>query len=386
MTMVRFQNGLPLNLTPWVGNNDTTAIGTAISTALDTASEQCYMIGHIYIDGGTGSKTLSAAGGGKISFLTGGVTWATAGSTLKVGINGVSTSAGPGAQANGTYSVFKTLVQGTDTITANTWKDAIMSSGTVTLTHGDLIAIVFEMTVRNGADAVVISCGPTSNNPTFPAVYNFVSPSTRNNQSAKPNAVITFDDGTLGWLSDSLIFSAQSSSTFNSDTAGADEFGNVFRLPYACKVDALWFKGWNASTTGGDKIILYSDPFGSPSVLASATIDYHQQGTNAARATLHQCLLTSEVSLSANTDYAVTVQPQTTSNTTLYNVSVSTAAHFNAWPCGQNAYAVKRLDNTGALAVDSTTKRWTCGVRISSLDDGTGSGVGMIQSRVQLGM
>ena len=355
-------------------NIDTAALGGNVATALDSASEACWMFGRLRIDGAAASKTLSAAGGGSIGFSAGTVTWATAGSTLRVGVTGISTTAGPTIRGDGTYSVYKDLVQGTDAITGSAWNTIAMGTGTATLNHGDLICLAFELTTRNGADVVNVQASASASNQTFPSVINFVSPSTYTSKNALPNCVITFDDGTLGWIDGAANFLAETTQLFNSGTAGADEYGNILRVPFSCKIDGMWFKGWNASTTGAVKLILYSDPLGTPAVAASFTLDYHQQTPTAARASWHEHLLASEITLSPNTDYAVTIQPQTTSNFTLYGNTVSAASHLKSWPGGTNSYAVKRLDATGALATDSTAKRYAIGVRISSLDDGAGGG------------
>ena len=378
MTIVRVQPGLYLPFQLGYRNNDTVTLGTAIATTIDSASEYCAFIGRVYIDGGpaASSKTLNTTGSSSIGFSVGSATWANAGTTLRVGITGVSTAAGPSIRSDTTYSVYKDCVPGTTTITASAWNTIVPGSGTVTLAHGDLIALVFELRALGGADAVNIQCAPGSNNQTFPSVLNFVSPSTFTSKNALPNAILTFSDGTLGWIDGGVPYLSDGSLAFNSGTAGADEYGNIIQVPFDCKIDALWMRGWSASTTGAVKLRIYSDPLGTPAAMSGGDIslDYHQQMPTSARASWCEVLLASEITLSKNTPYAVMLQPQTTSNFTFYQTTLQDASHLKAWPGGTACYAVKRLDNSGAVATDSTAKRWCCGVRISSIDDGAGAG------------
>lgn len=85
MTLVTIPTGL---LYPFATDSQgTTPKASANGTAMDAATEKTAMIGRVYISGRPGSaKTISAAGGGSISFRTGTVTFANAGTTIALGI------------------------------------------------------------------------------------------------------------------------------------------------------------------------------------------------------------------------------------------------------------------------------------------------------------
>src|SRR3990172_6421351 len=135
--------------------------GQTSSGTLDAAGEKIVFIGRMYLEGGPGSKTISSAGG-KIDWRTSAVTWATPGSALRVGIADVDLTKGPPGRDDGTFDVRKDLVQGTDSLASNTWVSTAMDTGTKTIAHGDLVAIVFELTATLGVDSVQVA--KTNNN------------------------------------------------------------------------------------------------------------------------------------------------------------------------------------------------------------------------------
>src|SRR5512146_744096 len=120
--------------------------GSSGTSALNAAGYKTAFIGNVYISGRpVGAKTISAAGGGSISFTPGTNTFADAGTNLRVGIQDADTSNSP-VVPDGTHDVYADLVPGSVTLTGGTWYEADMSSGTKSITHGQEIAIVFEMT------------------------------------------------------------------------------------------------------------------------------------------------------------------------------------------------------------------------------------------------
>ena len=89
MTVQRFLAGrlfIPPN------DSSITAIPSAAMT-IDAAVEAVHYTGQVFLEAGSGSKTISSAGG-KIHWRTSGtVTFANAGTTIRIGLQDVSTSA-----------------------------------------------------------------------------------------------------------------------------------------------------------------------------------------------------------------------------------------------------------------------------------------------------
>src|SRR5262245_7617591 len=101
--------------------------GLSSAGALNAANLIFANIGQVYIDGSPGgTKTISAAGGGKICNMYGGVTFANGTSKIDIGIQDVSAAGFPVAP-DGTFDVKRTMTGGVDTITASAWNEIPMT-------------------------------------------------------------------------------------------------------------------------------------------------------------------------------------------------------------------------------------------------------------------
>lgn len=376
MTLVAIGNGL-MYPSPYSFPHASSATPT-----LDAATEKYAMVGRIYIDGRPGSaKTLST---GTIQYRTGAVTFANGGTTVDIGIQDVASGAGPIAQPDGTFDVKTTLTGGGGGITTTAWNTATMNSGTKNITHGDLIAVVWDMTARAGADSVTITNGSIGwgtgvGSSGLPTTNAFVSSAWQTTNTAgaarSPNVIIVFDDGTLGWLDATIPFTTVGADTFQ-DSTNPDERGMIFQVPWSCKVDALWVLGGVTDASSDFTLKLYSDPTGSPSSLASVAVAAENLGVAALNEFVTAPLAT-EVSLSANTDYIVTMLATGTSNSRLHNIVLGNTAHRAALNGGTTLAKATRNNSSGAFTAESpAVTMYGIGVRISQFDDGTGSGSG----------
>jgi hypothetical protein len=340
------------------------------SFTMDAAAEKVAFIGTIYIDGRPGSaKTISAAGSGKIHFLPGTVTFAdTTGSptNLRVGIQDLDdttggSGAGVGATVDGTFDVYADLVAGTDTITTTTWKSATMTTGTKDITHGQKIAVVFDMTVRGGGntDSVQIN-GLTvaAGNSGFPQLQHNTASWVR--QMSLPICVIEFNDGTLGYLQGSCVHSAVNAVTFASSST-PDEYGIIFQLPFESTAISLWFHGRPTSNAANAELILYSDPTGTPVAEATITLDANNFNLSDGLR-LSEFALPTAKTLAANTNYAVCVRPTTTTNVAVMTFSLADA-NYRKFLAGTNVSRATRSDNAGAFT-PTTTEFPLMGVRL----------------------
>lgn len=359
------------------------AFTQASLAVMDAATEKIAHIGRLYIDGApSGAKTLST---GTIQFQTGTCTFADGSTTLDVGIQDVATGAGPIAQPDGTFDVKATLTGGAG-ITTAAWNTVTMNSGTKDMSHGDLIAVVWDMTARAGSDSVIVA---TENRvlsnalSQLPTTNSFVAGAWQTTitlgAGRNPNVIIVFDDGTLGWLDLSLPISTSSTEQFQNST-NPDERGLIFQVPWDCKVDALWMHESLASAAADFTMKLYSDPLGTPTLLASDThlAEISAGGTGASYMSVPTKVagVITEISLTKDTDYLVTVLATGTANVALTTNILNNEAHRAYLNNGLTLKKATRNNSTGAFTAENPAiTRYIMGVRICSLDDGAGSGV-----------
>jgi hypothetical protein len=348
---------------PAYATNTSNGIVTTAYT-MDAAAEKVAFIGTIYIDGRPGTaKTISSAGG-KIYFLPGTTTFSDASTNLRIGIQDLDdatggSGAGVGATVDGTFDVYDDLVGGTDTITTTTWKTVTMSSGTKDITHGQKIAVVFDMTARGGSDSVQVSAvSIVVANAGFPQVQHNTASWVR--QSSIPIAIIEFDDGTLGMIEGSLPISVATAQSYASNST-PDEYGMIFQLPFESTAISIWMIGRPTSNAANGELILYSDPLGTPVAEATITLDANNfQLTDGVR--FGEWTLPTAFTLAANTDYAVTFRPTTT---TAVNLTYFTLpdANYRKFMAGTNVSRAHRTDNAGAFT-STTTSYPLIGVRL----------------------
>ncbi len=360
------------NWSPWGGD---ALAATASTGSIDAAGEEIFFMGHCFIDGRPASaKTISSAGG-KIHILFGDCTFvAAAGATvMRVGIQDVGVTTAP-ARGDGTYDVYDDLVSATDTITDDTYKTITMSNGTKSITHGDLIAITLGMTARGGADTVgcrVMAMGDTTR--FWPQTVVNAPAATYSVVTRYPNAIIEFDDGTLGWLYGTVPMAASGTTVTYDLNTTPDEYGCTLKFPRPVSVDGLW--GFtNPSALGGPtEALLYSTPTGTPAVLGTINIDHDQRNANAL--SLWTALFAQPIALSAGVEYGVCFRPTTADDFQVVYLEFSNANFLKAVPGGAECAYITRTGNTGAFA-KTTTRRLLCGVLFSSGDDAAGGSGG----------
>lgn len=352
---------------------------SAAQATLALTGNQVAHIGRLYIDGRAASKTLST---GTIQYRTANVTFANGGTTLDIGIQGVSSTAGPLAQPDGTYTVKTTLTGGGGGISANAWNTATMNNGTATLNHGDLVAVVFNMTARAGADSVQVTVfNPESQlNPYIPItnVNSAGAWQTTTNVGANriPNVCIVFDDGTLGWLDYTIPISAVATDTYSTGN-NPNERGMAFQTPWDCKTDGLWALSGVTDSNSGFVLNLYSDPFGTPTNIASVSVLATQGGAAAANTWVMEALPT-EVSLSANTNYGITCLASGTTATRLFNASLGNSTLRNAISGGTTLRKITRNSSVGSFSSEAAaTTIYEIGVRLSEFTVTGGGSAGV---------
>lgn len=358
---------------PHYSHNGSGALAFVSSNApaLAAASTRIAFCGRLYIDGlPTSAKTISAAGGGSVSFRTASVTWANGATNMDIGLQGVSTSGGPVAQPDGSFVVSRSCVPGVTAITTNAWNTITMGSGSANLTHGDPVSLVFDMTARGGTDTVTITGCTTQAACAMPSANSYVGGAWQtSSRTYGPNLVITFDDGTIGTIDGTSPFTTAAADTW-ADSNNPDERGIIFQVPFDCEVDQLWMMFRSASASADATLSLYSDPLGTPSSIASGTL-YGEQGGTTGTVRMWQVALAAPVALTANTDYCVACRATNTGLVGSNLITLASAAHMALWPGGTNVRRGTRDGGSGAFTASSTTQ-YVMGVRLSSIGSSGG--------------
>lgn len=341
---------------------------------LDATGEKCLMAGYLYVPNGGTGMTLN-----KITWNAGAVTAGTS-NTMRLGVQGVNTSAGPSINSDGTWGRYKDFAQFAG-ISGAAWNTTTLDSGTTTYSNGALIAVVWDLTARTDGSLVVrgiyralagtagYPCCNTHNGTAWAATSTAVD----------PIVILEFDDGgttRYGTLRGGFIASAAASSTFNSGSA-TDEFGLLFQSPFEFTANSFWAPLAIAAAAGIIEMRLFSAPLsGSPTQLAIATLTGYEAAA-ASTTTLARTVLPfagSAVTIAKNTDYLISCRPTTSTNVAFGQTLLNNAAFRELLQGGTTLAKYSRTDNAGAFASSSTTDLPLFGLGVSQLHDGAASG------------
>lgn len=347
-------------------------------TTLDAAGERFALIGQVFIDGRPGSTKTFGGGSSALAFLTGATVFANGSTALDIGMQDLTDS--KPTVPDGTFDCKITLTgNASPPLTTDAWNSKSFGSatGTKSVSHGDKLAIVFDMTARAGSDSVVI-CAHNSDSPANNPPYTIeriggVWQATLS-AWAKPLAMITFSDGTIGWFYNCTPVYTQSSYSFtNADNP--DEYGLIFQVPWNCKIDAINAAISSEGSSASDCVLgLYSDPLGTPTLLTSIAIDGDQMlGTYVAA--IMQFMLASEISLSKDTDYALSVRATSTGALQLGYGILGNESYRAAFPNGLTLKQATRNNNTGVFTAQNPAVHIPrLNVHISAFEASGGSG------------
>lgn len=349
--------------------------GTIANNTINATGESVTQIGRIYLEGGSGSKTISN-GRGKITFRTGTITFADAGTNFRIGIQDVAST----GIETGTFDVYVDLVGGGGGIISNTWHEIAMASGTKTINHGDLIAISFEMTTRGGTDSVIITSfvnGYLGVNQLFPYKTVDAGSGPVRNATSPIIACIVFDDGTLGWIEPQPVFPNMNiiTTTSLSSSTTPDEYAAVFQVPFKCSIRAAYMYVGSVANADDFEIILYSDAEGTPTVEQAVSVSADIIGSASTNAP-YWVNFTSEILL-PGIIYAIALRPTTTNAITLgYHDLTSTFGdkYKKMLPFGSLLKMSSRTNQTGAFSEVQSYYLPAFGILIDALDDGVSAG------------
>lgn len=334
--------------------NSPFAAATAMTTTgvvLDASGKKAAQNGYLWLNGAPTSTKACTSAGCKLWFKTGGtLTWASAGSTIIVSLQDPDTTAVIG-KPDESADVSKSLVQGTDALSASTWTQVAFDTNSKTLTHGMPISAVFDMSVRNGSDSVQVSSPSLASGPNFPNVS--LKSGTWSNVNAMPNVLIQTDDGTYGWIDGGWPYFnvANHSPSYASDST-PNEKGTGFFLPEPMEVDAFWFTGGMSTVNSAADLVLYQDPYGTPVSLASKSITgaFHRNGVGP----FVLPFAASDRRIIPSGYYSVTYKPTTAGANAVYFVAQQfSSSAIKDLIAGADVGLVSRT-TSGAFSVDNT--------------------------------
>jgi len=318
-------------------------VAASISTlaTIDAAGEALMMVGQIWTSDG-GTHTIDTTGPSALGWRAQNITFANAGTTVKVGLAAVDTANGPPARAVNaagviTFNVSRSILGNSSGITGNSWHEHTPDAGTMTISNGDLVAFCVQMTARGGVDIINVggTLQPYATNG-FPCVTSYLS-SAYANTAALPNCRIAFNDGARGYFVGGAIQNGALVSTAWNSGSVNKEYGNALTLPFPVRIHGI--VGYMILAGPAD-LILYSSPFSVPVAERTVTLSNRTLAVSAASAV--QVLFATPYDAAANQDLAVMVKPGA-SNATLYSRPAPLAWDADGDSGGESCYGAYRI-------------------------------------------
>jgi hypothetical protein len=178
------------------------------------------------------------------------------------------------------------------------------------------------------------------------------------------------NDGGVDGTSSSSILGQQD---FNTGAA-KDEIGNIFQVPVPMRTSGAWLSG---DFEGDITVKLTSDPLGTPNLERSYALDTgYRHSISVSPRTVPWA---TDFTLSADTDYALTVVAESASASILHVANCHTAAMLGAY-CGGTAWifcdrdAVAPAADGGVFTKTATKRAVGIGLVINGIHDGAGGG------------
>lgn len=364
----------------YMGVFSASVLTTNDNALLDADAEEYQMIGDIYTD--DGASHVFGNSGAAVEWMPGAITF-NAVSTLRVGIkqaSSIDAANGPPIRATAglvAFDVYKDLVAGVDTITTATAQSTAMATLTgsaITIADGDQCAICFYLTKASGTSSVTVRQAIANATNGYPGGTLITSSASVFTAQAHLNSVmLKFDDGHYGWIFPTIPQSAADASV--GAIGNTNIWGNVIRVPYACKLNALAAVVNPSSSAANFALDVYSTPLGTPSQVATVAFDANEsQGTGALR--LYMKRLASPPTLAINNDYVFGARQTTATGVNINSKTVFATGHWQAYGNGAECYAAKSVAGATFSQQSSGLLRYAVWGMISALSDNVGSGGG----------
>lgn len=348
MALQSIKGGLPIPLWP---PQYTTAPNNASSTyTINAAGEKVALVCRA-----TATKSIR-----KIVFRTATVT---VGDTLDCRIETVDGTTGdPSGTLFGTNTNVSLVVNSTDD---NLWLTTAALTADASVNKGDLFAIVL-VNGGGGGNMQIQGYGDDVQASGFPYGDLFDTGAWAKSAAATPVMGVEYSDGSYEAILGLHGAGVVNNNTFNSGSSPSRR-GNLFTLPFPARAAGCW--AW--VDADGDFTIRLYDSDGTTVLATTGSIDKDVRQNTAAG--MFFLPFTATANLSKNTNYRISIEPDTVTSLISYDFDVPTAGYMDQFCGGQSVYSTTY---TSPNWTETTTKRAFVGVFLDAFDDGTAVGGG----------
>lgn len=237
-----------------------------------------------------------------------------------------------------------------------------------TVTKGEYLACVIEFVSFVASDAIGIAT--LRNDQLF--INHYVSDGTSGTYATKAITqvgciALKYDDGTYAEFEyGPYPVDVINSYSYNSTTAGADEYAMLFVPQAPMRASGIWA---NVDLDADADLVLYDS---GGSALATCSIDSAQRSGTGGQPIWAR--FSTSQSLTSGATYYIAVKPTTASNVTIYTLQPNSTTHMQAFPGGGDWYLATRVD-AGAWTT-FTDELPVMGLVIDGVDDGASGGGG----------
>jgi hypothetical protein len=366
MALTPFANYHGVIIGPWP--NPPEFLVTVANHTIDAAGESAAAVGYLQLSTGPGTSKVFSSAGAKIAFRAGSpITFNNGGTTLRAGIQDV----GATGLEDGTYDVRGDFVGGTNPITASVINVIPMDTGSKTIAHGDLVAVVIEATARSGADSILVSRTSITSQIPYGTQDTGAGPV---KSAALPSMTLLSDDGTAGWFGLDAFAWVHETPTAFANNSTPDEHALLFEVEHPMIVTAAIARLASVGAADDFEFILYTDPLGTPTAVTNGTIAQDSDLLGLAGA-IWERDFPAALTLAPSTLYALALRPTTTNTITYSRLNFGSGNGDLRKPLigGTTMRLGTRTNQTGAFSEDATIVP-LFGLRATHFDDGAGGG------------
>jgi len=242
-----------------------------------------------------------------------------------------------------------------------------------TVSYGDMLAVVIEYdgSGRLSSDSVAISGLSAQGSVTHSNFCAMVlKTASWAAQAIIPNVILGFSDGTFGTLYGAFPCSATSTLSYDSGTT-PDEY--ALRMTFDGPVAIDGGGGFWQHESGADaEFVVYN----GNSAMTDGTRTLDSNMIQAAAGNRFGFVPSGAyLSLSADTNYHLSLKPTTTNNVLLHYFDVAAAGHLQAHAGGEG-WVLCEQTNGGGYSITAATRRPFLWPMLAGIDDGAGGGGG----------
>jgi hypothetical protein len=335
---------------------------------IDATGEKIAWCGRFWHPDGPGTYEIT-----RIHFRWGSVITKAGGSALTLSLQDVDLTAGAPLRPDGTPDQTVAIANGSIG-TAGTWFRSGALSANRSLNYGDLVSAVLEFdgAGRLGSD-LIRTGGPTAT--MHQNAVDIYTGSWNTGTFVQPNVAFECSDGTFGCLNISMSHFICSAMTLNQFNSGStpDERALALIPPVTMTIDAISGFFSNGTGTADFDVVIYQ----GTTAIHTQSIDGNAIAQNDSR--LHTIPLSSEVTLTAATQYYIALKPTTTNNCRWYYATIYNGEMMRLHGYPATTGEATRTNAGSWSAADTTLLPLVC-LHICDVA-GSGGGVRMVNVR-----